>query len=339
MKKRNVALLLCLVMSISALAGCGSKTEQPADKQQSVAPESKTDEKVEEVSDSDDGEIKIDQFAGTELNIVVLKDIRDTSTDETYGNKTVLKMAEEATGIQINWTVVDPATAADKISVLLASDDQPDAYIGSSFFTEDVIALNKEMFYDLSEEGLLETYAPDVLKTYEPVNMLEQLSWPDGSIYSLAVSATSKEQSAWPMSFTVIRKDWLEQLGMSVPTTADELYDVLIAFRDNDMNGNGDTTDEIPVTFCSGQWEGELMMHANNFGISGSIHSKATHYKMIQDGQVIPVCANDNFRAFLEFYHKLEEEDLLDMEGFSQTAEQYYAKIDEGIAGVYTSRP
>lgn len=47
-----------------------------------------------------------------------------------------------------------------------------------------------------------------------------------------------------------INKAWLDQLGLEVPTTTEELYELLCAFRDNDMNGNGDTTDEIPLELC-----------------------------------------------------------------------------------------
>ena len=36
-----------------------------------------------------------------------------------------------------------------------------------------------------------------------------------------------------------------DNLGLEAPTTVDELYDVLVAFRDNDPNGNGQK-DEIP---------------------------------------------------------------------------------------------
>ena len=43
-----------------------------------------------------------------------------------------------------------------------------------------------------------------------------------------------------------IRKDWLRKLGLKEPKTVEELYEVLIAFRDKDPNGNG-KKDEIPV--------------------------------------------------------------------------------------------
>jgi len=37
----------------------------------------------------------------------------------------------------------------------------------------------------------------------------------------------------------LVRKDWLDKLGLAVPTTLDELYDVLYAFTYNDPDGNG----------------------------------------------------------------------------------------------------
>lgn len=340
MYKKVVALMLSLVMAVSVLTGCGNSS-QSGEKENSVsensAEEVSSEATEENTSTEEMEEIPVDYFAGTELNIVVYKDPLDTSTDETYGNKPALKIAEEATGIKINWTVVDAATAADKVSVMLAAgpDAQPDVYLGWGLISESVLAQNTDMFYNLAEEGLLEKYAPNVLERYEVVNMLDNLKWPDGSIYSLAVSALAQAYTGWAMSTQVIRQDWLDQLGFEVPTNADELYEVLVAFRDNDMNGNGDPTDEIPLTFCSDYWEGELMLLANSFGISGSTWQKTTHYKMLEDGQVVSVCDTDKFRAFLEYFHKLAEEGLLDMEGFSQTSEQYIAKVDGGRAGSY----
>ena len=43
-----------------------------------------------------------------------------------------------------------------------------------------------------------------------------------------------------------INQKWLDNLGLDMPTTTDELRDVLQAFREKDPNGNGQT-DEIPL--------------------------------------------------------------------------------------------
>ena len=42
-----------------------------------------------------------------------------------------------------------------------------------------------------------------------------------------------------------LRGDWLKALNLEVPTTFEELEEVLYAFRDGDPNGNG-LKDEVP---------------------------------------------------------------------------------------------
>ena len=56
-----------------------------------------------------------------------------------------------------------------------------------------------------------------------------------------------------------IRQDWLDRVGLPVPTTRDELVEVYKAFRDQDANGNGDPNDEIPVSGREGmRWLDDL---------------------------------------------------------------------------------
>ena len=57
--------------------------------------------------------------------------------------------------------------------------------------------------------------------------------------------------------FYWIRQDWLDKLGLAVPTTVDELHDVLLAFKNNDPNGNG-KADEIPLFDRSATSENEM---------------------------------------------------------------------------------
>ena len=63
----------------------------------------------------------------------------------------------------------------------------------------------------------------------------------DGNIYYVPKNQTLKFSEFW-----WIRKDWLDKLGLQVPTTVDELHDVLLAFRNGDPNGNG-KKDEVPL--------------------------------------------------------------------------------------------
>ncbi len=133
----------------------------------------------------------------------------------------------------------------------------------------------------------------------------------------------------------VINKHWLERVGKEMPTTAEEFYDVLCAFRDQDANGNGDASDEIPFSFCQAMWAGKIMNLAGPFGIAGSGADDSQAYVMVKDGKVEDTVTTENYRAFLEFYHRLVEEGLMDVESFSETTEQYNSKIAEEKVGVF----
>lgn len=75
--------------------------------------------------------------------------------------------------------------------------------------------------------------------------MSTAITAPDGNIYALPsindCYHCSMAQKMW------IYKPWLDKLGLDVPTTTDELYTVLKAFKDKDPNGNG-KADEVPLT-------------------------------------------------------------------------------------------
>ena len=111
-----------------------------------------------------------------------------------------------------------------------------------------------------------------------------------------------KESLMW------INRTWLGRLGMKVPTTADELTEVLRAFKTRDPNGR-DGADEIPLAFI-GMWELRFLGHA--FGIIDN-----DYYMAVEDGKVVSHLDSEQNRAFLSWLHTLWEEGLLDQNGFS----------------------
>ena len=157
----------------------------------------------------------------------------------------------------------------------------------------------------------------------------------DGSIRGLITGNLSATGVVGMSSTWAINKEWLDKANLQVPTTAEELYTALKYFKEHDMDGDGDPNNEIPMSFCSGYSQADVMMMAGPFGIAGNYTWQAKdHYKNIKDGQVVSTMDTANYRAFLEFFHKLYSEGLLDVEGFSQTTDQYTAKRSSKICGV-----
>ena len=62
----------------------------------------------------------------------------------------------------------------------------------------------------------------------------------DGNIYYLPVITCAKAKSGW-----FVRQDWMDKLGLELPRTAEDVYNVLTAFKTQDPNGNG-KADEVP---------------------------------------------------------------------------------------------
>ena len=74
----------------------------------------------------------------------------------------------------------------------------------------------------------------------------DYITTPDGNIYSLP-NVDGSLHVQYNMKLW-INTTWLENLGLEMPTTTEEFYDVLKAFKEQDANGNGDPDDEIPLS-------------------------------------------------------------------------------------------
>lgn len=333
MKKRTVALTLSLAMAAGVLAGCGSQAEEtkaPASAETTAAATAAAEAQPAETQAAEPEEIPVDKFAGTELTIVVKKHSYDTG--ESWEDKPAMKAAEEATGININWIMIDSGQS-ERINAMLAG-DMPDAFIGNMIKAE-TIGANMDLFYDLSQDGLLETYAPNVLKDIQSLDGgLDLVTWPDGSIRSLITNDASNYAND-AEGIMVINKAWLDKLGLAVPTTADEFYHVLCAFRDNDMDGDGDASNEIPFNVTQKFWTSKIIQGANSWGIAGYTNASLSHYFQLKDGKVTSTVDTDEFRGFLEYYNKLVDEGLLNMDCFSETSDQRSAKLLAGTVGCF----
>ncbi len=127
---------------------------------------------------------------------------------------------------------------------------------------------------------------------------------------------------------TYIREDWLENVGMDVPTTLDEYLEVMKAFRDQDANGNGDLNDEYAFS-------GRGDFHWTNWIWFGAYDALPTTWKEV-DGTLLPAEVRPGMKDALEWLRMMYEEGLMDPEFISQdraTMEQKVFNDQVGIVG------
>ena len=130
---------------------------------------------------------------------------------------------------------------------------------------------------------------------------------------------------------TAVRKDWLDKLDMDVPTTWEEWKAYWYGVRDNDMNGNGDTTDEIPIVLEMGQ-NGERSLHAllNAFGIKASSDAQ---FCVLDDGTYTMVYEHPRYREFITEMQQLYADKIIDQEFATRYQADMYNTMSGNLAG------
>ncbi|MBA2938873.1 extracellular solute-binding protein [Paenibacillus sp. CGMCC 1.16610] len=125
----------------------------------------------------------------------------------------------------------------------------------------------------------------------------------------------------------MIRKDWLDKLGLQMPKTQDEYVKVLEAFRDKDPNGNG-LKDELPT---GGRQEARWMDHL--FAMYGVAMFEGYPQWDLYDGKLSYAAVTPNMKAALEFAAKLYKDGLLDKESLLNDKAKWDGKVNDGRAG------
>jgi len=108
----------------------------------------------------------------------------------------------------------------------------------------------------------------------------------------------------------MIRQDWLDNLGMSIPTNIDELYDVMYAFTygDPDMDGQ-DNTVAAQLRFQNGGASGHRIFGYIHraFALSGGTGT----FTELADGSLVAWEASDNARESSRFIQKIIADGLI----------------------------
>lgn len=144
----------------------------------------------------------------------------------------VIKLAiEKATNSKLEIQWVSNNAYADKLNITLASGKLPELTMINNPFSS--------TFRSLVRQGALWDIAPYIKDYPNLSNGIPEGAWEltkmeDGGNYGIP-----RPRPETGDSFFIIRKDWLDKVGLSLPTTTEELYEVMKAFVEQDPDGNG----------------------------------------------------------------------------------------------------
>ena len=264
-----------------------------------------------------------------------------------YDDNPVLKEMAENAGISITWETMSDSLS-EQVNIRIAGNDLPDAFNAVGFSNYDLTNYGQDgTFIDLTPY-ITEEYMPNLTKILEEhPDIRAAITMDDGCIYGLPAGeqmgtagvGKAEDYNIYTIpQYSMINKTWLDELGLEVPTTLDELHDVLVAFQENDMAtmyGN-DAGQTIPLSFGIDQWCWGQNIYYAGFGFTNWTNDVCADLLLQPDGTVNFVSDDDNYRAALEYFHDWFTEGLIDQEVFSQDDTQYMAKCSQGRVGVAT---
>ncbi len=224
---------------------------------------------------------------------------------------------ELGVNIKHAWTVLS-ADYSNKVNIVIASNDIPDLFQVSASQLQTLV--EAEMLCDLTQ--VFDEYASDLTKSlmYGDGGLAIGSATFDGKLYALPyVTANFYEPSLlW------VRQDWLDNLGLAVPTTIEEVLAVAKAFKENDpdMNGKNDTGG---IAFSNYLFDGITSL----IGFFNGYHAYPNTWVTQEDGTVVFGSTLPEMKNALARLAQAYQDGLIDKEFAVKDA----SKVSEEIIG------
>lgn len=333
-KKRMLSLTLAAAMAATGITGCGGgNSSTPAGTTPAATPAATTASGSGSTADtSGAAENYFPLSSPITINVAGVRG----DGHVPFADCAAFKTLEEETNVKVNWLDWPQSQQKEKRNLAFASGTLPDAFYGSwSLDAPDVVRYGSEGLLLPMNDYLNETYMPNFkyILDNEP-GLSAALSTPTGEIYVLP----TMNRNALPNTSDtlVINSEWLNTVGKEMPTTTDELFDVLMAFKEaGDLNGNG-KADEIPLTFKYGEGNTGLF---SLMGFTGLVMNNKNSRMAMKDNTPVFMPATDEYKEYLLYLNKLYENGLLDREAFTMDNPAYNAKTQTStpVAGVISA--
>lgn len=323
MKTKKLALLLAVIIASSTvLAACASddKTNSSSASPSSASPSSVAGEAV-----SDGSREMVGNMYTTGLPIVKEQETFSLFSDGGKAEDYIMyPILQEQTNVKVDLMLYPYEIATEKLNILINSGKYPDAIGGWLLSDNDILknGMTDKLYIPIDES--IEKYAPKMQEILAIEDVRETMTLPDGHIYTIPYITGTPLVPYLPW----INTEWLDKVGMKMPTTPAEFKEVLMAFKTKDPNGNG-KADEIP--FTSEKNNLNLGLLTGWWGVSVPQGANMGGFAMI-DGKLEYTATSDEYKELIKFLADLHKNGLIDPEIFTQDGTQWKAK---GIQGLY----
>ncbi len=294
---RVCVILILAAMALSVFAGCAEKADNKASQQvpASSAPKASDDKKP--------------------ATVKVMYDFNVDPQGMPLSNNKYTEYIKQKTGVDVQIDSPGSANYVDKVNIVMASGNYPDA----------VMINDRNYVFQFASNGILADLAPYINDNAKYPNVKKFMP-------AEAFLPVTEGSKIWAFPYNrqdainqvvYVRKDWMAKLNLKTPKTLDEFYQVMKAFTEKDPDGNG-KNDTFGLLSNNSFSNGARMIFAA---------FDATNYKII-DGKVTSPEITTQYKDALKFLNKLIKEKIMDSEYTTTTTNIYMDKLKTGKYGM-----
>lgn len=317
--KKMFALLLAGTM-VMGLAACGGDDTQEPENPGTEQSEEPGNEGTDDTAEGETVSYPLD--TDTELsywarNFIDLAEDVDTWQDSPFHSGLV-----DRTGVTIDWRWATAGSDVGQSYQLLWVDQElPNMVLYEISSNEARTLLDDGLIWDLTE--YLPKYAPNYWAWLnDPANEAEkrEAMLDDGTFYSVA----SVKEGLYTQVYMgpIIRQDWLEECNLEMPVTLEDWETVLQAFKEN---YGADMTFYAAVMRATGG----IASGTGAYGFANTVD-----FRVDDDGNVVIPQIMPEYKEMMDILARWWQEDLIDVDGLSNSAESVRQKALAGSSGI-----
>jgi putative aldouronate transport system substrate-binding protein len=315
-KKRVAATFLATAVAVSILTGCSGGGEK---KKTVQAAGQETTQGAAQAGSTSSKEFSYPMSAGDKVTYWGLLSTTESPNFANRGDEPFAKAWMEQTGVEIEFMHPPTGQIKEQFSLILADGNLPDMmeynwladYPGGP-----EKAIKEGVILPLND--IFEQYCPNITKYLaENPEIDKMIKTDDGNYY--AFPFVRGDLRLCNTIGLMLRGDWLEELGLEVPTTIDEWHTVLTAFKENGV--------QSPY---SPEYTRTDLMNADPFMAAFGI---CKNFYIDDDEKVQYGGVQEGYRQYLETMAQWYKEGLIDADLATLKFDQVNAKMTNGTAG------
>ena len=263
--------------------------------------------------------------------------IPDVPQVSDFKNNDYTKWVEQSCNVDLEFDLLPASDTMSKLTTMVAGNQLRER--GVNVLAVNMTNTQAKMFaeegqlLDLSEyfrKGLAVNIDKAVAK-YPDYDIVNSITTVDGKIYGIPQFSISTANECHYKMW--VNKGWLDKLGIEIPDTIDEFYNMLVRFKNEDRNGNG-KADEIPfVTAGTGWGNTPYKFLTNSYVFEGD-----GDLFLLKDGKVSVSYIQPEWFEACDFLRKLRDEGLMSDQSLTYSGDDIKALAhSDDIIGVTTN--